>query len=143
MRTVRHSGRTACLRAAPALAAALALAACAPRLQTGVETPVVVERLFFGCNVDGVQVVSEPAWRAFLEEAVAPRFPEGFASWRAWGQWRRADGETEREASFVLELVHPPSAAADRNVAAIVAEYKTRFRQEAVLRLVLPGHAAF
>jgi Protein of unknown function (DUF3574) len=130
-------------RLAPAIAIVIALAACAPAAHTGVGAPVVVERLFFGRNANGAEVVSDAAWGAFLAEVVTPRFPQGFAAWRAQGQWRRADGAVEREASFVLELIHPPSTEADESVAAIVAAYKVRFRQEAVLRLVLPGHAAF
>jgi len=49
----------------------------------------------------------------------------------------------KREPSFVLEVVHPAGKEADAAVTAIIAEYKRRFRQEAVLRVVAPARASF
>ncbi|MGB2867297.1 MAG: DUF3574 domain-containing protein [Bacteroidota bacterium] len=121
----------------------IALAACAPELHTSALQSVIVERLFFGRNVHGVPAVSDSAWGAFLAEEVTPRFPDGFTVWPAAGQWRGADGRIERETSFVLELVHPSSATADSNVAVIIAAYKQRFQQEAVLRVIIPAHTSF
>lgn len=115
-----------------------ALSACAPARDA-----VVVDRLYFGSHAAGVQVVDEAAWAAFLEEVVTPRFPGGFTAWPAQGQWRRADGVVERESSFVLEIVHPGGRDLDAAVEAIVAEYKRRFRQESVLRVVVPARASF
>jgi len=45
------------------------------------------------------------------------------------------DGSLTRENSYVLNLVHPEGEAADKAIQAIVAEYKSRFQQEAVLRV--------
>ena len=140
--TVRTTSR-ALRHLATAFALALALSACASAVHTEVGKPVVVERLFFGRNAGGAQVVSESAWKDFLQEVVTPRFPGGFTVWEAYGQFRRADGEIEREASFVLEVVHPADPSSEAHVAAIAAEYKRRFRQDAVLHLVMPGRAEF
>jgi hypothetical protein len=130
-------------RVPPVLVLALALSACASVVQTDVGVPVVVERLFFGRNVDGVEAVSESDWKAFLDQVVTPRFPKGFSVWEARGQFRRADGAVEDEASFVLEFIHPAGTTADADIDAITAEYKRRFRQESVLHLVIPGRAEF
>ncbi len=116
---------------------------CAPALRTGPAEDVVVEQLFFGRNMPGGQVVSDSAWSRFLSEVVTPRFPDGLTVFQAAGQWRGADGKIEREASFVLELVHAASAAADSNIVFIMTEYKRRFRQEAVLRVVIPAKASY
>lgn len=121
----------------------LVLFGCAPTLMPGGGAAVVVDRLFFGRNVDGQEVVSDSAWRVFLSEEVTPRFPDGFTAWPANGQWRTAQGRVERERSFVLELTHPAAPAADSAVAAIAAAYKRRFRQESVLRVSSPGRATF
>lgn len=124
-------------------ALAAIFAACAPALHTSAREAVVVERLFFGRNVNGVAVVSDAAWELFLREVVTPRFPDGFTTWPAQGQWHRAGEQGEQEASFVLELVHPASEGADTKVLAIVAAYKLRFHQDSVLRVVVSGRAAF
>ena len=125
------------------LVLAFGLAACAPALHTSADETVVIERLFFGRNANGVQAVSDTAWGVFLSEVVAARFPAGFTTWPAQGRWRRTNGQGEQEACLVLELVHPASVRADTSVVAIVREYKSRFHQDSVLRVVVRGRAAF
>ena len=117
--------------------------ACAPSFRGPPSSPVLVERLYFGREVGDSLVVTDSAWAAFLVEIVTPRFPEGFTAWRAEGQWRGARGVLEREPSFVVELVHPVTADADRALAEVIAEYKRRFHQESVLRVRTTARASF
>ena len=116
---------------------AAALAACtsvpAPDCASG-EQRSVSELLYFGTARPG-GIVSGDDWSAFLAREVTPRFPQGLSAWQAAGQWQSADGSLTREDSFVLNLVHPESEAAEQSVRAIVAAYKSRFQQEAVLRV--------
>lgn len=125
--------------------AALALAGCAslagPDCGPG-EERAVNELLYFGTARPG-GVVTPPEWTQFLAEAVTPRFPQGLTAWDAAGQWRGADGAITREATHVLSVVHPDDAAAGTAIAAIVADYKRRFRQESVLRVRTPACASF
>ncbi|MGH7426805.1 MAG: DUF3574 domain-containing protein [Candidatus Methylomirabilaceae bacterium] len=117
-------------------------AACAPVRQPGAPEPVVVERLYFGRTLADTVIVTDSAWTAFVTEVVTPRFPAGLTVYAAAGQWRAPDGRVQREPSFVLELVLPARTRdTDAAIAAIVAEYKRRFRQESVLRVVMPAHA--
>ncbi len=103
----------------------------------------MVERLYFGRNIGDSLAVTDSAWDAFLAEVVTPRFPSGLTVWSARGQWRDAAGRVEREPSFVLEIVHGSRAPdVEAALAGIVAEYKRRFRQEAVLRVVSPAQVA-
>jgi hypothetical protein len=95
----------------------------------------VSDRLFFGRQIPGGGSVSDPDWTAFLAEVVTPRFPHGFTVLRGDGQWMGADGAVVSEPSFVVEIDHPRSAAADAALDEIAAEYKRRFRQEAVMRV--------
>src|ERR1043165_8552496 len=111
----------------------LTLSSCSRTNRTTGSEKVMADQLFFGRNVKGVQVVSDSAWSNFLADIVTPRFPKGFTFWPATGQWRYGNDQIEREASFVLELLHPPSMAADSNIIAITAAYKLRFHQESVL----------
>ena len=114
------------------------LCACAPRLQPASLEPVVTERLYFGRNVGTTLGVTDSAWTVFLREVVGARL-DGFTFWTAEGAWRG-----NREPSFVLEVVHAErSASADSAIVAIIGEYKRRFNQESVLRVVTTGRAGF
>jgi Protein of unknown function (DUF3574) len=100
----------------------------------GKERLAVQDFLYFGTQTPSGRVTSEE-WAKFLGETITPRFPEGLSAWQASGQWRSASGEMIREPSYVLSLVHSDSAIHDRAVQEIIASYKTRFQQEAVLRV--------
>lgn len=100
----------------------------------GDESLAVQELLYFGTDTPSGHVTPE-AWTQFLREIVTPRFPEGLSAWQASGQWRSASGEVIREPSYVLTLVHSDDAASSKAVQEIIASYKTRFQQEAVLRV--------
>jgi hypothetical protein len=115
-----------------ALAATVALTGCAPTVPCRNYT-----QLFLGLAIGHDQgEVSEPEFRAFLADAVTPRFPDGLTVIDAIGQYRQQSTQTIiREKSRVLVLVRPDDAATDAAIAAIVADYKQRFHQEAVLRL--------
>ncbi len=94
----------------------------------------VQEWLYFGTETPSSHVTPED-WAKFLSDTVTPRFPDGLSAWQAAGQWRSASGEVIREPSYVLSLVHPDEAVPNKAVQEIVASYKMRFRQEAVLRV--------
>ncbi len=92
------------------------------------------ELLYFGTEMPSGHVTPEE-WTQFLSETVTPRFPEGLSSWQASGQWRSVSGEVIREPSYVLSLVHPDEPVPNKAVQEIIASYKSRFQQEAVLRV--------
>ena len=126
------------------LAVLLAVAACAPAIQSSGLQPVVTERLYFGRNVAQTLSVTDSAWSVFVSDVVSARLPHGFTFWTAEGAWRGADGRAMREPSFVLEVVHPArSDSTEAAIVAIIAEYKRRFSQESVLRVVTAGRAAY
>jgi len=120
------------------------LCACAAKVQPGALEPVVTERLYFGRNVGSTLGVTDSAWAVFVREVIGVQLPDGFTYWSAEGAWRGSDGRSIREPSFVLEVVHPErSTRADSAMTVIIAEYKRRFRQESVLRVVTPGRGSF
>jgi hypothetical protein len=100
----------------------------------------VADRLYLGRNIPGGGTVGDSALAAFVDQVVTPRFPAGLTILRGDGQWRGANGQVEREASVVIEIVHPAGPAAEADLREIADEYKRRFRQEAVLRLTVPAH---
>ena len=135
-----------------ALSLALALAGCAPAVARA-PAPAsaaavsreawVADRLYFGRSIPGGGTVSEDDWAAFLRDVVTPRFPDGLTVWRARGQWREAGGAIQGEDVVIVEILHPPSAQADAALEEIAREYRSRFRQEAVLRVRAPADARF
>lgn len=119
---------------------------CGPAVQSGgpAPQPVVTERLYFGRNIGDTLGVTDSLWSAFVREVVSARLPAGFTFWPAAGAWRDSTGHITREPSFVLEVIHPAAAAAtDSAIVAVIAEYKRRFRQQSVLRVVTSGRASF
>src|SRR3954453_24065 len=70
--------------------------ACAPAGITYTRTT-----LYFGL-ARPAGTISEREWKAFVRDEVMPRFPQGFTIWQADGQWRGADGRTNRERAKVL-----------------------------------------
>lgn len=132
-------------RRAALLALALAAGACAPAVRArppaAPAAPAagreawITDRLYFGRGIPGGGTVSDTEWATFLREVVTPRFPAGITVLQAQGQWRGADGGVVQEPTFVLDLVHSPGAGADAAVDEVAAEYKRRFRQEAVMRV--------
>lgn len=90
--------------------------------------------MYFGA-AKPVGMVTLEEWTEFLRASVTPHFPQGLTAWQASGQWKGADGGIVQEASFVLSLVHPDDERSEGAVRAIASEYKSRFNQEAVLRL--------
>ncbi|HEX3274913.1 MAG TPA: DUF3574 domain-containing protein [Gemmatimonadales bacterium] len=134
----------------------LAAAACAPNPPPA-EAPVLAggpacpagdramirDVVYFGRNRPGGGEVGDQEWNRFLEEVVTPRFPNGYTVVAAAGHWRGRGGQVEREQTELLTLLHSGAEPDRQKVAEIAAEYKRRFRQEAVLRERLPACARF
>lgn len=118
--------------------AATLLAGCAGVAPTSScmsgEERSVMETVYFGTNMPGGQVSAED-WRAFRDDVITPRFPDGLTSFKAEGQWRNKAGEIESESTYVLQVIHPGSPRTDAAIREVASLYQTRFRQEAVLRV--------
>ncbi|MEJ8854946.1 DUF3574 domain-containing protein [Variovorax robiniae] len=124
------------LRALAAVAILAAITACASQPTTCKrgEQSAIQDTLYFGAaKPDGTVTAAE--WSTFLATIVTPRFPQGLTVSQASGQWRGADGSIVQESTRVLQLVHPDDAPSEQSVAEISAAYKSRFQQEAVLRV--------
>lgn len=134
------------MRPLPLIAVALLASACSTlppsRCDAGAQA-LVEDALYFGLSIPGGGTVGEAQWQQFLRDEVTPRFPQGLSVVDAAGQWRGNDGSVVREPSRVLTLVHPDDAAHEAAIRAIVDAYRTRFAQEAVMRLKQRTCASF
>jgi hypothetical protein len=101
--------------------------------RTGEQT-AVMDSLYFGTAMATGQVTQED-WQRFLTDVITPRFPDGLTAWAAAGQWRNPAGELHKEDSYVLHVVHPDEQRFETAVREVIDAYKSRFDQEAVLRV--------
>jgi hypothetical protein len=128
---------------------AIAAAACTATAQAGEcpfpgQQPMLVAQLFFGQDIAGHGRIAPRAWREFLRSDVSPRFPDGFTVYDAYGQW--LDPQTRkigREPSKVVEIAAADSPALESAITALIARYRTRFRQQAVGLVTQRACAAF
>lgn len=120
-----------------ALAGLLAIAACAAPAPAFVQTT-----LHLGRAIPAGGEVGDAALARFVAEEVTPRFPEGFTLIEGSGAWRdRVSGETIRERTMILIILHPPGRRAA--VEEIATAYARRFGQQSVLRVESPAEARF
>lgn len=112
---------------------ALYLTACAS-VAPRIEPAVLSDRLFCGLSIPGGGTVTQSDLDAFIHEVVEPRFPQGFTVWRARGHWRGGNEEV-----MVVEIIRPMTVRDEEAVAEIADEYRRRFKQEAVLRVMMPA----
>lgn len=132
-------------RIVPMAAPVLLLAACAmPQACPAPSRPFIQVDLYFGRDIAGSGEVSDVQWTRFLDEEVTPRFPAGLTVFDARGQYRdTATGRIDRERSKRLTILVDDMPASRPKFDAVVAAYKTRFRQQSVLRVDAPVCAAF
>jgi len=133
-------------RAFIAIAMAVMVGGCASPLTTACnpgEEQAIQDTLYFGTEKPNGGVVANDEWTEFLETVVTPRFPQGLTVVQASGQWRGADGLIVWESTRILQLVHPDDALSEKAATEIAADYKSRFQQEAVLRVKAAVCASF
>ena len=99
--------------------------------------------LFMGRSSQSVEVVDDTAWASFLEDTVTPRFPDGLTVFDARGQWRDSEGLARKERSKLLVILAPAGDDQMRSIDEVSDEYKRRFNQESVLRVVTDACVSF
>lgn len=95
----------------------------------------VEHRLFFGRSRQGVEVVSDAAWHAFLADEITTRFPDGLTVLDAAGQWRDSSGTVTRERAKLVVILAVPGDDSLRRTEEIAGQFKRMFDQESVLRV--------
>ena len=114
--------------------------------QAGCRTPLQAWtqiELHLGRDISTGGIVSERAFRRFVDEVVTPRFPDGLGIIDFNGQYRHGNGVIVHEPSKLLTILVPDAAAVAWKVRQVIAAYKRRFRQESVLHAEIPVCIAF
>ena len=82
---------------------------------------------------------AEGTWRAFLDEEVTPRFPDGFTVIDGYGQSREGEGgDIVRARSRVLVIVHPDSPTKRAGIEALREAYRARTGSKSVPAVETP-----
>ena len=100
-------------------------------------------RLFFGRSQGAVETVTDAAWREFLAEEIAPRFPDGLTVLDAAGQWRDSSGTVVRERSKVVLVLAAPGAGGMQHTREIAQAYRRTFGPESVRRTISTACVSF
>ena len=100
-------------------------------------SPFIRTELYFGRNKPDGTEVSRKEFDKFLSGFVTERFPDGLTVLKGNGQFLNSEGDVERERSVVLILLYSVTARNEKSIKIeeIREEYKTRFRQQSVLRV--------
>lgn len=98
------------------------------------EQLAVRDTLYFGRSIPGGGEVDDAAWQAFEAATLLPAFPRGYTVLDADGRWRGDDGATIGEESRLVVIVHADDGTSDAKVREVAARYRSRFRQDSVLR---------
>jgi len=136
----RTFGAIACL-----IVASVA-AGCGPRDivvgRAGLKELVRTE-LYFGMSMADGKTISDADWQTFVDEQITPKFKDGLTIIDASGQCLDKSKKLIRERTKVVILVHPDTPRSRIDIFNIINAYKTRFRQESVLRVTGRVGASF
>jgi len=92
--------------------------------------------LYFGRGKPDGSTVTDGEFRAFLDNIITPRFPDGVTVLSGAGQFRGSSGMITREGSMFVILHYPAGEkSSNKRIEEIRDSYKKTFAQESVLRV--------
>lgn len=92
--------------------------------------------LYFGRAKPDGSMVSDDEFRAFLDNIITPRFPNGLTVLSGAGQFRGSSGVITREGSMFVILLYPSGEKeSSARIEEIRGSYRKTFTQESVLRV--------
>ncbi|NEP46334.1 MAG: DUF3574 domain-containing protein [Okeania sp. SIO2H7] len=96
------------------------------------------DELYFGLKKPRGRNIKRGEWSDFIDEFVAPRFPEGLTELDTKGQYMGI-----KEPGKILVLVHKESSEDEKSINEIIDYYKKQFQQESVLHVTYKVEAEF
>jgi hypothetical protein len=113
-----------------------AVAGCAPGRPACLlasQRPMTDIDLYFGLAIGATDSVTDSQWSVFVDQVIAPHFPDGFTVLTASGQWRSpATGRTLGERSKLIRVVVTPAPDVAARVHQVTAAYMRWFNQASV-----------
>ena len=118
----------------------LGLAGCAtaprPACPAG-QAQLRTAQLFLGAKAP--DKINDSDLRKFVDAEVTPRFPDGVTVVDGGGQGQGAENRMIREAAKVVLIVLPAKGDPARQVEAVRAAYRTKFKQDSVVVMPPPA----
>jgi len=109
----------------------------------------VRSELYFGVGQEANETAEQPVlgeteWRAFLDQEVTPRFPDGLTVVDAYGQWLfRGREEPNRLPSKILIILHENTPQRRNDIEAIRLAFKQLSGHQSVLWASSPVDVSF
>ena len=98
--------------------------------------PFARTELFFGKDKPNGSTVTDAEFRAFLEDIITPRFPNGLTVLSGSGQFRDSSGMIKREGAVFVILLYPlGDKDSGPRIEEIRDSYRKAFAQKSVLRV--------
>lgn len=99
------------------------------------EQHVLVTELVLGTSAQNAAYVGDRDWQQFLVDTVTPRFPDSIASRDGFEQhWDKTGNGIVRQNTKVLTITAENNELTQKKLEEVVLAYKSRFRQNAVMR---------
>lgn len=109
-----------------------------------IEKPMLIIQLFFSQSIEGRGPVTAKEWKAFLSQAVTPRFPAGFTVYDGYGQWLNPKTHSvTQQNSKVLVIAVQDSAETRAKITELSELYRKDFHQQATGIITNQACAAF
>lgn len=91
--------------------------------------------LLFGMSRGRAPEISETEFKRFVDEQIAPRFPEGLTIVSGNGRFKDARGNIVQETSKLLVILYPFGQERSKQIEEIRTAYRMQFQQQSVLRI--------
>ncbi|PSJ73226.1 DUF3574 domain-containing protein [Sphingobacteriales bacterium UPWRP_1] len=91
--------------------------------------------LYFGLAKPDGTYITEKDWQVFADSVITPAFSEGSTIINGSGQWLGNNGRLISEPSKVVIVFSKMSKKQSRKIEQVRQQYKTLFKQEAVMRV--------
>lgn len=98
--------------------------------------------LYFSRDLAGRPAVTDAAFRKFIADEIAPRFPQGLTVLDGGPQWHGKENRRLHDAAKVVLIAMPGDRDPASQIEAVRGAYRTRFQLDSTARIGDPACAA-
>ena len=94
--------------------------------------------IYLGRNLPGGHEVSEWEFSEFIDKVATKHFPKGLTIHNAYGQMQHQNGKIEKQATWVIIIVHDKNPKNTAAIQDVINAYRKRFGKLQVMYFSLP-----